>query len=319
MKHITLTLTFLIAFLAPALAFGEETVTLRQNITVEGKEITVGDIFSGAGDKADVVVSASPAPGKSIIFKAVSVARFIHSKGLVWRPTSPVRRIPVRRIGVSVSQQVITDNLRAALEYESGEDLFEMQLATQALNIMVGTNETPDVSVENVFYNRKSGQFVAELLAPANADNGQRYKVMGTIHRQVMVPVLKHFTASGEEITAKDIEFKPERESKVGRGMITEADMLIGKSPRRAIRSGVPVNANNLGEPVMVAKGKLVAVVLQQGGLFLSVSGRTLEAGGKDDVIRVENIASRKIIQAQVVSAREVRIVNAQSQLAAVR
>jgi flagella basal body P-ring formation protein FlgA len=50
--------------------------------------------------------------------------------------------------------------------------------------------------------------------------------------------------------------------------------------------------------------------------MYLSVTGRTLEPGGEDDVIRVENINSRKIILAQVISAQEVRIITRQPQLA---
>jgi len=50
--------------------------------------------------------------------------------------------------------------------------------------------------------------------------------------------------------------------------------------------------------------------------MYLSVTGRTLEAGGEDDVIRVENVNSRMVIQAQVISPQEVRIITRQPQLA---
>ena len=50
--------------------------------------------------------------------------------------------------------------------------------------------------------------------------------------------------------------------------------------------------------------------------MYLSITGRTLEPGGEDDIIRVENVNSRKVIQAQVISEQEVRIITRQSQLA---
>jgi flagella basal body P-ring formation protein FlgA len=219
-------------------------------------------------------------------------------------------------LGTSIPQQVIADQLRAALEYELDLDMFEMNLATQNLNIQIAADQPQTVSVENLFINRDSGQFVAEILAPAHAENGQRVRLSGQVHAQMMVPVLKRFKSAGEEIRESDIDYKAERASKVGRHVVTDAALLIGKSPRRSVRSGQPINMSNLGDPVLVEKGKLVAVILQQGGMYLSVTGRTLEPGGEDDVIRVENINSRKIILAQVISAQEVRIITRQPQLA---
>jgi flagella basal body P-ring formation protein FlgA len=312
MKYIALVLTLIAATAAPSLAFGGETITLRPQITVEGEQITLGDIFMGAGDKADQVIAPSPAPGKATIFNAVSVAKYVRAQGLDWRPSAPIRRIGVRRLGFTIPQQNIMDEIRAALEYEMDIDLFELSLATQHLNIKVASDQPQTVSVENLFFNKSNGQFSAEILAPAHAENGQRFKLSGQIHRQVMIPVLKRFKSPGQEILESDIEFVATRDSKVGRNVITDAALLIGKSPRRSVRSGVPINMSNLGDPVMVEKGKLVAVILEQGGMFLSVSGRTLEAGGEDDVIRVENINSRKVIQAQVISEREVRIITRQ-------
>jgi len=316
MKYIALVLTLMIALTAPSLSVADETITLRRDITVEGEQISIGDLFTGAGDKAEQVIAPSPAPGKSTVFKAVSVARYVHMQGLEWRPATPIRRITVRRLGASIPQQVITDQLRAALEYELDLDMFEMNLATQNLNIQIAADQPQTVSIENLYINRDSGQFVAEILAPAHAENGQRVKLSGQFHAQMLVPVLKRFKSAGEEIRESDIDYKPERVSKVGHHVVTDAASLIGKSPRRSVRSGLPINISNLGDPVLVEKGKLVAVILEQGGMYLSVTGRTLEAGGEDDVIRVENVNSRMVIQAQVISPQEVRIITRQPQLA---
>ena len=316
MKYIALILTLTIALTAPAGSVAGETITLRRDIAVEGEQITLGDLFLGTGEKADQVIAPAPAPGKSTVFKAISVARYVHAEGLEWRPANPIRRITVRRVGSSIPQQVISDQIRAALEYELDLDLFEMNLATQNLNIQIAADEQQTVSVENLFINRDSGQFVVEILAPAHSENGQRIRLSGQVHAQMMVPVLKRFKSAGEEIRESDIDYKAERSSKIGRQIVTDAALLIGKSPRRSVRSGLPISMSNLGDPVLVEKGKLVAVILQQGGMYLTVTGRTLESGGEEHVIRVENINSRKVIQAQVISAQEVRIITRQPQLA---
>ncbi|MAZ02256.1 MAG: hypothetical protein CMN56_03880, partial [Sneathiella sp.] len=226
MKYIALVITLMVAVTAPAIAIASDSITLRRDITVEGEQITLGDIFSGAGDKAGNVIAPSPAPGKSTAFKAISVARYVQSQGLEWRPATPVRRITVRRLGANISQQVVVDQLRAALEYETNLDLFEMSLSTQNLNIKVAADEPQTVSVENLYYNKSNGQFFAEILAPANSENGQRIRLSGQIHEQVLVPVLRQFKSAGQEIRESDIDYKAERASKVSHRVITDASML---------------------------------------------------------------------------------------------
>jgi len=319
MKYYLSILTLITALILPLAAAAGDLVSLRQNIAVEGDDITFGDIFDGAGEKSAQVIAPAPLPGKSVIFKATSVAKLARANGLDWRPTAPVRRIKIRRSGTNVPFDDIANEIRAALEYELDLQLFEVNFATQQTNVKVGTEQDPSVSVENIYINKRSGQFTAELLAPANMENGQRFKISGKVQKQIMVPVLKEFTPSGREIRESDIEHKAMHTAKLGRHAITDAAQLIGKSPRRSVRAGVIINMNNLGDPVTVEKGKLVAVVLRQGGMFLSISGRTLEAGGTGDVIRVENINSRKVIQAQVVNEREVQILPSSQQLAAAR
>ncbi|MCR9212464.1 MAG: flagellar basal body P-ring formation chaperone FlgA [Proteobacteria bacterium] len=319
MKNFMLILTLVTVIMAPLTAWGASEVTLRSHVTVESDQITVGDIFDGAGDAADKVIAPAPAPGKSILFKAVSVAKVVRNLGLSWRPATPVRRIKVERLGQTVPFTNISEEIRVALEYEMSVDLFEMELATQQPNIKVGMDQDPSVSVENIYINRKSGQFTAELLAPAADPNGHRFKISGRAHKQTLIPVLTRFIPAGREISEKDIDHKAVRISKTNRHTITDANLVIGKSPRRSIRPGTAIAMNNLGDPVTVEKGKLVSVVLRSGGLFLSVSGRTLEPGGTGQVIRVENINSRKVIQATVINSREVQITSTPQQLAAVR
>ncbi len=319
MKNFMLILTLVTLLMAPLTAWGASEVTLRPHITVESDQITLGDIFVGAGEAADKVIAPAPVPGKSILFKAVSVAKVVRNYGLTWRPATPVRRIKVERLGQTVPFANISEEIRVALEYEMNMDLFEMELATQQPNIKVGLDQEPSVSVENIYINRRSGQFTAELLAPAADANGHRFKISGRAHKQTLIPVLTHFIPAGRKITENDIDHKAVRVSKTNRHTITDANLVIGKSPRRSIRPGTAIAMNNLGDPVTVEKGKLVSVVLRSGGLFLSVSGRTLEPGGTGQVIRVENINSRKVIQATVINSREVQITPTSQQLAAVR
>lgn len=296
-------------------AIGQE-VKLRKSISVQGDEVTFGDVFEGAGDLADYVIAPAPAPGRKTVFKASSVAFVARKHGLIWRPHRPVNRINITRAGTRIPQQHIREEIHMALEAELQTDLFDLSLSTQHPNIQVAVDEDPFVSVESLSYSRKGNNFVAVLLAPAHSENARQYKITGKIYRQAMIPVTNRSITAGEEILETDLDFKVVRLSKIGRTTLTDIQDIIGKSPRRTMKTGSTVNLNNLGKPVTVTKGKLVAVTLNNGGIKLSITGRTLEEGQTGDVIRVENTASRKTIQAQVVNSREVRIISASQRLA---
>lgn len=316
MRNLTFTMALVAAFTVTASNAWADLVTLKPGISVTGEQITFGDVFKGAGDKSDYVIAAAPAPGKKVIFKASSLAYVARKHGLDWRPTRPIKRVVVNRNGSQIPQQLIVDEIRFAMEMELEAEHFEITLSTRHPKIHVAKGATLSVAVESLSYSRKGGNFVATVVAPADDPDARSYKVSGKIFTQIQVPVINRAMQPGEAIRASDLDYKLVRSSKISRNTVTDANDLIGRSPRRLIRAGHPVGLNNLGDPVTITKGKLVTVTFKSGGVSLAITGRTLEAGAEGDIIRVENINSRKTIQAQVIDAEQVRIITAGQRLA---
>ncbi|MFT6559248.1 flagellar basal body P-ring formation chaperone FlgA [Sneathiella sp.] len=316
MKKMTFTLTFLIAMSANIAAAVAGLVTLKPSIAVQNEQITFGDVFEGAEEKADYVIAPAPAPGKKVVFKASSLAYVARKHGLDWRPSRAISRIVVKRAGVRIPQQRILEEIRFALEDELQTGQFELSLSTQHPNIQVSTDEEQSISVASLSYSKRGNNFVAVLIAPATGPNARQYKLTGRIHRQLEIPVANRLIQPGEKITEQDLEFVLVRASKVARNTLTDPMDIVGKSPRRTLRPGHQLSVNNLGDPVTVAKGKLVTVIFKSKGIRLAVTGRALEPGAEGDIIRVENIASRKTIQAQIINAEEVHIISAGQRLA---
>ncbi len=205
------------------------------------------------------------------------------------------------------------------METELNTNEFELIIGGHTPSIMVAMDETPSVAVENISYSVNKESFTAIVIAPVGTDNPRRYKVSGKFYKQVLVPVAAKLIPSGDEITEENIDYKLVRESKVSRNVAVHIEDILGRSPKRTVRTGGTIALSNLGDPVTVAKGKLVAVTLKNGGITLSITGRALESGSTGDIIRVENISSRKPVQAQIISAQEVRIITAQQRLAAIQ
>jgi flagella basal body P-ring formation protein FlgA len=83
--------------LQAASAFAGAPVTLKRDLA-SGPQITLGDLFDGAGDAAPVVVGAGAPVGLNAVLDAGVVARIAHSNGLDWDNASGIRRIIVRSL-----------------------------------------------------------------------------------------------------------------------------------------------------------------------------------------------------------------------------
>ncbi|MEH6476853.1 MAG: flagellar basal body P-ring formation chaperone FlgA [Sneathiella sp.] len=316
MKHITVILALIVGSSAISAVSEAAVVTLKNVLTVVGDDVTFGDVFNGAEDLNSYVIASSPAPGKSITFKAASLAFVARKHGLEWTPTRRMQRVTVLRRGQRIPEQDISQELQIALATELQTDQFEIVLTSRNMNVQVGLDEFPMIAVESLSYNLSKEFFSAIVVAPADGDNPRRYKIAGKIYQQVMVPVTAHLLRPGQKIEESDIDYKLIRRGKISRNVALELDDILGKSPRRSIRTGGLINLNNLGEPVTVPKGKILSITLKNGGIALSITGKALENGAEGDVIRVENIVSRKVVQAQIVNEGEARIITPQQRFA---
>ncbi|MCA6267759.1 MAG: flagellar basal body P-ring formation protein FlgA, partial [Phenylobacterium sp.] len=74
----------------------------------------------------------------------------------------------------------------------------------------------------------------------------------------------------------------------------------IGKIARRPLREGALVSARDVSAPVVIQAGDLVTVTYQNGGVSLALEVKALDAGAVGDVISLQNLSSRKTIQAVV-------------------
>ena len=91
------------------------------------------------------------------------------------------------------------------------------------------------------------------------------------------------------------------------RTVLNEA-RLIGMSPRRPIVAGRAVLTTEIQPPTLVKRGKLVTILLQTRFMTLTAKGKSLENGGKGDVVRVQNVDSGKTIEAVVVGQERVTV-----------
>jgi len=100
-----------------------------------------------------------------------------------------------------------------------------------------------------------------------------------------------------------DIEWTQVHAGRLNGTVILDAAGLIGMTPRRLLRPGVPVRASDVEEPVIVSKGSLVTIAVRTDLMTLTARGRAIEDGAQGKAIRIMNVQSKKVVEAVVVDA----------------
>ncbi len=83
---------------------------------------------------------------------------------------------------------------------------------------------------------------------------------------------------------------------------------LVGLETRRAIYTGRPVVAADLGPPTLVRRNAVVVMLYSDRGLGIRTEGRALESGGAGEVVRVINLTSRRSLLATVTGQNQVEV-----------
>ena len=67
---------------------------------------------------------------------------------------------------------------------------------------------------------------------------------------------------------------------------------------KRPLRAGATVSARDVSAPQVIKSGDLITVTYEDGGISLVLQGKAMAAAGLGETLAVQNIASKKIIQA---------------------
>lgn len=112
------------------------------------------------------------------------------------------------------------------------------------------------------------------------------------------------------ETPVTESDFRMEEVAIDGRTEYTkDVQDVIGLVPHRFIRAGSPISPNYFQQPVAVASGQPVKIIVRYNGVEATAKGIAMTRGRIGEVIKVKNDASNKIVSARVVDAGTVEVV----------
>jgi flagella basal body P-ring formation protein FlgA len=276
--------------------------------TVSGDTVQLGDLFSNTGNAASAVVDQAPEPGAEKTYDVHQLAAIARAHGLFWQAQSWSEKVVVKRQGRLIDTDEIRATIGTALEAEGLEGKWELMFSRGLPTLHVAADQTALPQVANLQWRKRTGHFSAVITVGPEDPGEARLTVSGRVHRLIEVPTITRRIKTGEIIQADDIKWLDLRGRLVNRNVITDADQLVGMTPQRFLSPGRPVRVGDVRKPRIVKKGSIVTMVVTTPNMVLTSKGRALDHGTRGDTIRISNLKSKTIVEAEVTGPNAVRI-----------
>jgi flagella basal body P-ring formation protein FlgA len=288
--------------------------TLRPGVVVESGLVTLGDLFENAGAVATTPVFRAPDPGETGHVSTARIAEAAQRHGLEWRNDDAIAKVAVRRdstrIGLEDIREKIAGEMRTRLSL-SPEESLSLTLARTSRPLHLPVNFSGALRITHLDLAPGGGEFAAELAPADEIASTIRAVYRGTVAITLPVPVLKDSLARGETIQASMVEIHEVPRSRVPADTILRKDDIIGMAARHSLQSGRALRAEDIEAPRLVRRNSAITITYVQGALTISMHGRSLDDGARDDLVRVLNLRSNRTIEAVVTGPDQAVVVAA--------
>ena len=280
-------------------------VTLREDFHVVDSYITLGDIFEGAGERADIRVVEAPAPGKRKQLSIYEIGKLATEYDLNWERPKYLKRINITREGQAITEADLHSLVMEQLAHSGLTGDISAKLYGVPRNAYLPLeNSVHDITFETFELTGRKDRFRATLLVPTGLETKEytSLRLTGAVQELRLMPVFARTIVPGDIITEDDINWESFSVRSLNARTVSQQQSLIGQTVRRPINAGKLLLRNDITKPIAVSKGSALTMQLKVGVLELVVGGRALEDGSIGDVIRVENTKSGQAIDAKIIS-----------------
>jgi flagella basal body P-ring formation protein FlgA len=152
----------------------------------------------------------------------------------------------------------------------------------------------------------------AQALSAVNVEvscpDGWRLFVPVRVQRVQPVVVLTAAVAPGQPVPASAVGVETRDTARLGAAPLTDPAQAIGQTLRLGGQAGQVLRRSDLVAQAVVKRGEPVALVAGGGGFEVRMAGRALADAGAGEVVRVENLSSRRVLSGVVAAPGEVRV-----------
>ena len=120
-------------------------------------------------------------------------------------------------------------------------------------------------------------------------------------HTEAIMPVVvaARKLKYGQIVSKNSITLSP-RDISESESYIDHPELVVGSMIKRTLNKGMIIDIDAIEQPPVVRRGELVKIVISHNGLLITANGIARNDGRKDEVIRVKNTSSNKLVFCRV-------------------
>ncbi|MDR8394232.1 flagellar basal body P-ring formation chaperone FlgA [Aliifodinibius sp. S!AR15-10] len=122
----------------------------------------------------------------------------------------------------------------------------------------------------------------------------QTEQVQLAVEMERKLPVTSRRITSGEVIAREDLHVQWTRISKNSGTLISDMSRIEGKTLRRTLLAGRPVQQVDIGTEYLVKAGDMVILLFEKRGIRVRLTGKARQNGARNDEIRIYSEETRK-------------------------
>ena len=129
-----------------------------------------------------------------------------------------------------------------------------------------------------------------------------------SVESELDVLVLRQPALRGASLTVADVEVQPRRVPGFAASYIVDSGSLTGRHLKSAAPPGTALTSELLVPDIIIKRGQRVTLVATTGGIEVRAQGEAVSDATPAGRVRIQNLASQKIVEGQVETADLVRV-----------
>jgi flagella basal body P-ring formation protein FlgA len=291
------------------MVFSSTVLTWKEEVSVTGPTLKLGDLAYLAGDDParvavlqTISMGEAPGPGQTRILTGDILWARLSAAGV--NPQSEGWATPggviVTTLSQTVSRELIEEKVTEALSGNISYPKEDVTLIAKGrLNDMQIPVGAYDIMVKFPRGIRFVGptQVVAEILMDKKPVKS--VQLVYDVRVSVKAYAVKNSVAAHQFLSDQDVTVEKRTLSSLPSRAIKDATLLKSYWTRRQLSPGTILTEDMLDIPPVVKRNSQVTIIIDYKGISLTACGLALQDGRPGDVIRVQNVESKRIIMAK--------------------
>ena len=270
-----------------------------KEISIESDKIWLSDLFYSDREFKDKIVGDAPELGKKFKLFRKDLRRIVKASTLNWSD-SLRKSVVVSRSAKQVPMNIIRNAVVKALEQNHVNDEIEVNFNDRNLKILVPKNAEEAIRVLQSQLDERTGRFEVVVNINSTANEDQNIILKGKAFAIIPMPVPNKHIGAGQLINKKDITWRKVRIKQQSFGVVGSMEQLLDHVAKRPLTAGRLIRMSDIRPQQLIKKGEFVTLHFKNKTMSLSTRGVSVEPGSRNQVIRVKNPRSKRIIEARV-------------------